>query len=90
MFDRDDMAVEVISLCGTDGKMQPLRFRFKDENNYLQTANVLEILDVHKVDHVGAESFRYLCKTEACERHHLMELVYAIRSHRWTLTRKLY
>lgn len=90
MFGVKQTPVEVISYCGLDGRIQPLRFRYKDADDILQTANVLEVVDVHTVEHVGAESFRYLCKTEVQGMHHMMELVYAFRAHTWSLARKLY
>ena len=95
-IDPFQQAVEVICFFDSDGKLQPLRFRYKDENDFLQTAQVLEILDVKKIEHVGAERFCYLCKLQvtgdplgktAC---HVMELIYTIRPHRWILTKKLY
>ena len=95
-FDPFQQAVEVISLFSTDGTLRPLRFRFKDENDHLQTAQVLEVLDVKKIEHVGAERFCYLCKLQATsdpggeKECHLMELVYTVRPHRWFLTKKLY
>jgi len=90
MLHREEKPVEVISLCGTDGKLQPLRFRFEDENGYWQTAYVMEVLDVHEVTHVRAERFRYLCKTEVNKTPHLMELAYVLREHLGTLAGKLY
>ena len=95
LFSPFQQAVDVICLCGTDGKLQPLRFRYKDENDFLRTAQVLEILDVKKIEHVGAERFCYLCKLQVVNDPtgadcHLMELVYMVRPHRWFLVKKLY
>lgn len=90
MIARDEKPIEVISYCGTDGKIKPLRFRFEDENGFWQTAPVLDIVDIREEQHVHAERFRYLCKTEVNLLPHLMEVHYLIRDHVWTLRGKIY
>lgn len=96
MFDFGKQAIEVICLCGTDGKLTPLRFRYQDRDDFLRTAKILEVVDIKKIEHVGVERFLYLCKTqidngpEAGDCLHMMELVYTIRPHRWMLTKTLY
>ena len=88
--DAVNLPIQVISVCGADGQISPLRFRFEDENHALHTVNVLEVVDVRTVAYVGIEAFRYLCKAEEDGMRHLFELNYAIRSHRWNLLRRIY
>ena len=81
--------IQVLSVCGADGQIQPLRFRFEDEAHQMHTIKILEVLDTRQVAYVGIEAFRYLCKSEEEGRSHLFELRYSIRNHRWNLLRKL-
>ena len=85
-----NIPIQVISVCSTDGQLQPLRFRFEDESHALHTVNVLEVVDVRAVTYVGIEAFRFLCKAEEGGLRHLFELNYAVRSHRWNLLRRIY
>ena len=82
--------IQVLSVCGADGKLQPLRFRFEDEAHQLHTVDILDVVDMRRTAHVGIDALSYLCKAELDGMHHLYELRYAIRSHRWDLARKLY
>ena len=90
MTDTCHIPIQVISLCGADGQMQPLRFRFEDETHQMHTVQILEVLDTRTVSYVGIEAFRYLCRAEEDGIGHLFELNYAVRSHRWAISRKIY
>lgn len=85
-----NIPIQVLSLCGADGRMEPLRFRFEDEGHQMHTVKILEILDTRQVAYVGIEAFRYLCRAEEDGRSHLFELNYTVRSHRWNIFRKVY
>ena len=89
-MDAVNLPIQVISVCSADGQLQPLRFRFEDENHAMHTVNVLEVVDVRAVTYVGIEAFRFLCKAEEGGMRHLFELNYAVRSHRWNLLRRIY
>lgn len=86
----NNVPIQMLSLCGADGKMEPIRFRFEDEAHQMHTVKILEILDTRQVAYVGIEAFRYLCKTEEEGRHHVFELCYTVRSHRWNIFRRVY
>ena len=90
MTDTCNIPVQVISLCGADGQMQPLRFRFEDEEHRMHTVHILEVLDTRAVTYVGIEAFRYLCKAEEDGIGRLFELNYTVRSHRWVISRRIY
>ena len=89
-MDACNIPLQVISVCAADGQMRPLRFRFEDEEHRLHTVNVLEVVDIRAVAYVGIEAFRFLCKAEEGGVRHLIELNYAVRSHRWNLLRRIY
>ena len=40
MESRCSIPVQVLSFCGTDGRIQPIRFRLEDEAHQLQTVAV--------------------------------------------------
>ena len=85
-----NLPVQVLSTCGVDGQMQPLRFRFEDSEHRLHTVHITEIVDSRFVEYVGIETFVFLCKAllEGAEK--LYELRYTVRTHRWTLFREVY
>lgn len=82
--------VEMISVCGFEGKLRPLRFRFEDEERCLQTVSVTQVLDRREITYVDVEYFFFVCKGIQQERERLFELRYEVRAHRWELFRVLY
>ena len=76
-----NLPVQVLSACGVDGKLEPLRFRFEDSEHRLHTVHITEIVDSRFVEYVGIETFVFLCKA-------LLE--YTVRTHRWTLFQEVY
>lgn len=82
--------VEMISVCSYDGKLSPLRFRFEDADQYLQTVSVTKILDRREMTYVNVEYFLFICKGVMQERERLFELRYAVTSHKWELFRIIY
>lgn len=85
-----NIPVEILTVCGTDGRMQPLRFRLEDENHQLHTVSVRQVLSVKEVQYVGIEAMVYLCRAEFEGRERLFELRYTVRTHRWVLLRMVY
>lgn len=81
--------VEVISVCGTGGQIRPLRLRMVLEDRQALRMTVDEVLNVRQIHHVGAEAQIFLCRVTAQERQYVLELKYAIRSHCWSVLRKV-
>ncbi len=79
------ISVEVISFCGADGTIRPLRFRFTDENQHWQTVQIGQILSVKQVLYVGKEAFCYQCRGILGECMQEFVLRYCIRGHQWSL-----
>ncbi len=82
--------VEMISLCGTDGSLTPLRFRMEDEAQGLQTVAILQILCVKSIQYAGIDAIQYLCRAKFEGRERLIELRYTVATHRWSLFRVVY
>ena len=78
-------SVEMISVCSEDGSMQPLRFRFHDEDGCAQVARVLEILSCREVKYVNVEAYVYTCRVRTDEREQISTVRYSVRSHQWLL-----
>lgn len=77
--------VDMISVCSADGSLQPLRFRFEDGDRCIRRVQVLEVLACREIKYVTVEAYEYLCRTRTEDREGLMQVRYAVRSHRWSL-----
>ena len=82
--------VDVISMCSANGDIQPLRLRMEDEKHQLLRIDIEEIVSSKKIQYVGIEAHVFLCRSKVNGKQWLFELRYTIRSHCWTLQRKVY
>ena len=82
--------VDVISMCSASGEIRPLRLRMEDEAHQLLRIDIEEIISSKEIQYVGIEATVYLCRATVRERKWLFELKYTIRSHTWSLLRKVY
>ncbi len=85
-----EQQVEMICVCGSDGTLRPLRFRYEDEQHCLQVVNIAEVVSCKEICYVGIEAFLYVCRAYEAQQEHLFEVKYTVRSHKWVLHRKLY
>lgn len=89
-MDARNVPVQMIAHCDADGSMQPLRFRFEDEEHMLHTIQISEVVDSRRVEYVGIEALLFLCKAVVDGRERMFELRYTVRAHRWALFREVY
>ena len=82
--------VDVISLSSANGDIQPLRLRIEDERHQLLRVDIDEIISCRKIQFVGIEALVFLCRATVRDKKWLFELKYTIRSHTWSLLRKVY
>jgi len=82
--------VDVISMCSASGEIRPLRLRMEDEQHQLLRIDIEEIISSKDVQYVGIEATVYLCRATVRDRKWLFELKYSIRSHTWSLLRKVF
>ena len=82
--------VDVISMCSASGDILPLRLRMEDEDHQLLRVDVEEVISCKKIQYVGIEAHVFLCKATVRDKKWLFELKYTIRSHSWSLQRKVY
>lgn len=89
-MDCENRPIQVIALCGAEGELRPLRFRFEDTHHQLHTVSVMEVVDIRWENFVGIETAVFLCRAreEGCEQ--LYELKYTVSTHRWVLFRRIY
>lgn len=85
-----DRPVRMLALCGTDGKLRPVRFQLEDERHELRTIAVSAVVSVTEVQYVGIEALVFLCRGLFGGGERLFELRYMVRAHRWTLLRMVY
>ena len=82
--------VDVISVCSANGEIRPLRLRMEDEEHQLLRIDIEEIVSSKKIQYVGIEAHVFLCRAVVRGKQWLFELKYTIRSHSWSLQRKVY
>jgi len=85
-----NIPVQMLSVCGADGKMLPIRFRFEDEEHLMQTVSIDRVLSSNEVRYVGIEAVVFLCRAALGAKERLFELRYTLRTHRWVLLRVIY
>lgn len=82
--------VEMVSLCSLTGELTPVRFRCEEADHTVCVFRVSEVISTREISHVGAEAMIFLCRADAENREHLMELKYSYRTHRWVLFRMIH
>ena len=82
--------IDVIAICSAAGDIRPLRFRLEDEDHQLLRIDIDEIISVKEIQYVGIEAHVFLCRAMVRGTESVFELKYAIRSHSWSLLRKVY
>ena len=85
-----NVQIEMISVCGVDGSLTPLRFRLEDEEHQLCTVAIRQVVCSSHIQYAGVGAIQYLCKAEVQGREKLFELRYTVRSHSWSLFRVVY
>lgn len=82
--------VDVICVCNANGEIRPLRVQLVDEMHQLVRINIEQIVSTETVEHVGAEATLFRCRATVWGRACLFELKYSIRTHTWSMLRKIY
>lgn len=82
--------VDVISVCSAEGEIRPLRFRIEQEDHSLIRVDITEIISSRQIPYVGVEAQIFLCRAVVDGTQWLFELKYTIRSHCWSLFRRIY
>ena len=82
--------VDVISMCSASGEIRPLRLRMEDEAHQLLRIDIEEIIGIKEIQYLGIEATVYLCRATVKGKQWLFELKYTIRTHVWSLFRKVY
>lgn len=85
-----NLQIEMISVCGTDGKLTPLRFRMEDEDQCLQTVAISQVISARSIRYAGVDAIQFLCKARLAGKERLFELRYTVGTHCWTLFRTVY
>ena len=81
--------VDVISMCSAGGEIRPLRMRLEDEGHQLLRIDIDEVVSVKYIQYVGIEAQVFLCRATVQGQRWLFELKYTIRTHSWSLMRKV-
>ena len=89
-MDQQVCPVDVIALYSANGDIRPLRFRMEDEDSRFLCVDIERIVSCREIQYVGIEARVFLCYATIEEKQRLLELRYTIRSHSWSLIRKVY
>lgn len=89
-MEQKNRPVEMISICSTEGRILPVRFRFEAEDRSIRTVQISEVVSSKEISYVGVEAILYVCKVKMEELERLLELKYTVRTHRWVLFRVIY
>lgn len=81
--------VDVIAMYSASGEIRPLRLRLEDETHQLMRVDIEEIVNIRQVQYVGIEATVFLCRAIVRQKLWLFELKYTIRTHTWSLMRKV-
>ena len=81
--------VDVIAMYSASGEIRPLRLRLEDETHQLMRVDSEEIVNIRQVQYVGIEATVFLCRATVRQKLWLFELKYTIRTHTWSLMRKV-
>ena len=82
--------VDVISVCGTDGTIIPLRMQVEDEEHQKLRVNIDQVVSRKEIHYVGVEAHIFLCRGTMARRPCMFELKYTFRTHSWSVLRRLY
>lgn len=82
--------VDVISLCSSEGQIQPLRLRVMDGQEQPIRVDIQEIVSVKEITYVGVEAQVFLCRATVWGKEWLFQLKYSIRNHSWQLLGRLH
>ena len=81
--------IDVISVCEASGAIKPLRFRMEDAEHKLCRIDIDQVISTRKIQYVGIEAHIFLCRAVVEGQEWLFELKYTIRTHCWTLFRRI-
>ena len=90
MIQQQRISVDVICMCSAEGKIWPLRLRLEDADHEQLRMDILEVVGVKHIPYVGAEANLFICRGRVGRQEWMVELRYAIRSHTWSLLRRIY
>ena len=88
-MDELNTPIDVISVCAADGQIKPLRFRMEDADHRLRRVDIDQVISSRKIQYVGIEAHIFLCKALVEGQQWLFELKYTIRTHSWSLFRRI-
>lgn len=80
-----EMPIDMICVCGSDGDIRPLRFRFPGSDRELKTAAITQVISSKSIQYVGIEGIDFLCMAKIGAQESTCILRYLLRSHSWTL-----
>ena len=63
-MEQKNRPVEMISICSTEGRILPVRFRFEAEDRSIRTVSISEVVSTKEISYVGIEAILYFCKAQ--------------------------
>lgn len=78
-----DTPVQMISCTDTNGKITPMRFRFRDRNGELITVNIDEVISTDQKQ--GSLGANFICKASLYGTQKIFRLRYNYYAHEWRM-----
>ena len=89
-MNEEHIPIDCISITDSGGKITPLRFRLERKGSQWLRVHIDQVLDTRHIPYVGVEADIFLCRAMVDGAEQIFELKYAIRSHCWFLTQRVY
>jgi hypothetical protein len=77
--------VEMVAYVNAVGEQNPIKFRYKDDNENLKVIKVDKVLHKTSERIVGKETLIFSCQSKVNETYLLYELRYQVHDCRWIL-----
>lgn len=84
-----NIPIQVFCLIDTNGKINPLRFRYETPDHQIETAHIEEIISRDEKRYVGIREKQFVCVIMMAGTTRTAEIRYHVDSQKWRIFRYL-
>lgn len=85
--------VQMAAVCSTQGEMQPLWFRYADDEGMIRTVHIQEVHSSREIRPAGIRIVQYICSAVSKEipagKEYVFELRFYVMEHKWIFYKML-
>lgn len=85
-----NIPIQMRSVTDTTGKITPIKFKFKTNENIIKEVNILNTVNYKEINYAGIKAILFTCKASLDNKENMFELKYMLLTHVWVLYRILY